>query len=880
LREAFLASLEPDVVHITSLFEGLDDDAVVSVGKYASEIPTSATLYDLIPLINKEVYLTNPVVKKWYYDRLDNLRRVDHLLSISESSRDEAIRQLGFLPDLVTNVGTAADPQFSPRKLAASHVRRVITKYQLRNRFVMYTGGIDYRKNLELLIEAYSTVPTSARSDSTLAIVCACNAVDRDRLLNLAKSCGLSSNDFVLTGFVPEEDLIALYSAATLFIFPSWHEGFGLPALEAMQCGAPVIGSNCSSLPEVIGWREAMFDPRSQEEIASVLERGLADEEFREQLRTNGERQRKKFSWDKSARAALAALEKFASKQKKYSPIPIIGRSRLKLAYVSPLPPQKSGISSYSAELLPALSRHYQIDCIVPDGFEADLDFQAEVGSFIGLQEVSKFQQTAGKYDRVLYHIGNSEFHSHMFSMLDRVPGVVVQHDFYLSGILSYLENHYGISRVWSEALYRSHGYKALADRFAAGGFMDAIWKYPSSRQTFEQSLGTIMHSKSTQDLAQKWLPDALTRRIKVIPHLRVVPEHIDKKAARARLGIGVDQFLVCTFGIMGETKLSHRLLDAWLKSELSNAAKSQLVFVGQADSGDYGRAIANRITESGCGDRVTITGWADDDTYSQYLQACDIAVQLRTRSRGETSGTILDCMAYGKPTIINAHGSAADISLEGVVMLPDEFSEGQLLASLEKLFTDPQTAQRIGEQAQAIIRDRHSPRKCAEQYAQVIEGYYCAARFSPLGIARHLKDEPVRNFSNDDYTQIAKTICSTMPPPDEAIVYVDVSAYLDRDSANLGKAVRERVMADKRRIEPVFWSDADQRFVSARRFTLDALGISPDTLPDAEPVSFVRNSSALVISPNESFEELAKSRWGAASVHFNISCEFERYGD
>src|SRR5690606_37409989 len=155
------------------------------------------------------------------------------------------------------------------------------------------------------------------------AIVCSARDEDRRRLLQLARQHGLNDADVVMTGFVPEEDLIGLYNLCKLFVFPSWHEGFGLPALEAMQCGAAVIGANISSIPEVIGWHEALFEPRSDDAIAAAIERGLDDEAYRKELIRRGNSQAKKFCWDASAHRAITAFEHFHSAQKAKTDPPV-----------------------------------------------------------------------------------------------------------------------------------------------------------------------------------------------------------------------------------------------------------------------------------------------------------------------------------------------------------------------------------------------------------------------------------------------------------------------------------------------------------------------------------------------------------------------------
>ena len=120
---------------------------------------------------------------------------------------------------------------------------------------------------------------------------------------------GISASDIVLTYYVPGDDLFCLYQTCHVYIFPSLHEGFGLPALEAMMCGAPVISSNCTSIPEVIGLDAALFDPYDKKSIANKIIEVISDENFRQRLIEHSKHQPAKFSWKKSAKIAVDALE-------------------------------------------------------------------------------------------------------------------------------------------------------------------------------------------------------------------------------------------------------------------------------------------------------------------------------------------------------------------------------------------------------------------------------------------------------------------------------------------------------------------------------------------------------------------------------------------
>jgi glycosyltransferase involved in cell wall biosynthesis len=311
IREYFIAHLKPDMVLVSSLLDGLGDNTVTSIGRISCKIPTAVILYDLIPYIHRIPYLENPIIEGCYLNKLDHLRRADLLLSISEASRQEGIRYLGVDERSVINISTAADAQFSARNITPSRWRELRERYGLKRPLVMYTGGIDHRKNVEGLICAYAGLPKDIRRQHQLALVCSIQEHDRRRLVDLAEVKGLKTHDLIITGFVPEEDLIDLYNLCTVFVFPSWHEGFGLPALEAMSCGAPVIGANTSSLPEVIGREDALFDPHDDEDITAKLSQVLTDEAFRQALAQHGLEQMRRFSWDTTAKRALSAFEQW-----------------------------------------------------------------------------------------------------------------------------------------------------------------------------------------------------------------------------------------------------------------------------------------------------------------------------------------------------------------------------------------------------------------------------------------------------------------------------------------------------------------------------------------------------------------------------------------
>lgn len=313
IREHFLQQLQPDIVLITSLFEGYLDDASTAVGAIASPFRTVVVLYDLIPWLNPDTYLSTVSSRQYYERKLQSLQKADMLLAISAHSRQEAISTLSLSPERVINISTAANACFKPCPEPESVLTTLRQRLGITRDIILYApGGFDPRKNLDGLIAAYGLLPPTLRRQHQLVIASkSSEGLDR-QLRQYSKQAGLANSELILAGHVEESELVALYTAATLFVFPSKHEGFGLPALEAMTCGAAVIGANSTSIPEVIGWDAALFDPHSPQSIMEKMAQALTDAEFRQQLRRHGQHQALQFSWDKTAQRALQALETLA----------------------------------------------------------------------------------------------------------------------------------------------------------------------------------------------------------------------------------------------------------------------------------------------------------------------------------------------------------------------------------------------------------------------------------------------------------------------------------------------------------------------------------------------------------------------------------------
>ena len=302
LREEFIHKIDPDWVLITSLFEGVEDNSVISIGEWR-EMPTAVIFYDLIPLLYPEKFLAWEPMKRWYMRKLEYLKRADLLLCISESAAREAKIYLGKEAPPLRVVSSAVSERFRPAAVRSC----VLERFGIEGAYIMLASAYEKRKNFEGLIEAYALLPRELIERYSLVLL---SRIPLEKLGRLQRRIGelRLSGRVIFTGYVSDEEMLELYRGASLFVFPSFHEGFGLPPLEAMSCAVPTIVSDRSSMPEVVGRQDMLFDPYSVEEMSQKMARVLLDESFKESIVKHGLERAAEFSWHRSAQRALAAL--------------------------------------------------------------------------------------------------------------------------------------------------------------------------------------------------------------------------------------------------------------------------------------------------------------------------------------------------------------------------------------------------------------------------------------------------------------------------------------------------------------------------------------------------------------------------------------------
>jgi glycosyltransferase involved in cell wall biosynthesis len=232
--------------------------------------------------------------------------KADRIIADSYQTKTDIIELLHIEPDKIDVIHIAADKKFKP--LAQEIYQPIITKYNLPEHYILFVGTVEPRKNLLGLIQAFELLKRNHNIQEKLVIVGA-KGWKFSPIFDWIKQHHLES-DVIFTGFIEDEDLVALYNAAKLFVMPSIYEGFGIPILEAMQCGIPVIGSNVSSIPEVMGQHGLLVDPHNREAWAQAMYTLITNEsEYNRYALLSLERSQS-FNWRKVAEQTMKVYDK------------------------------------------------------------------------------------------------------------------------------------------------------------------------------------------------------------------------------------------------------------------------------------------------------------------------------------------------------------------------------------------------------------------------------------------------------------------------------------------------------------------------------------------------------------------------------------------
>jgi glycosyltransferase involved in cell wall biosynthesis len=704
----------PRVYHIMSPFEPTPPDAMWPRWARDSRIATVVTLHDLIPLIFADQYLRDVSVRAWYMARLELIRHADVVLSVSEYTAQDAVEHLQIPAERVQVIHAGTSDHFADMYPSAAAAWAQLSRQfkGVRPGFMLYVGALEFRKNIGGLIAGFARLPAALRAQHQLVIVCAINPDQRKRLEAEASGMGVGRDQLVLTGRVTDPDLGALYRACTLFVYPSLYEGFGLPIIEAMSSGAPVAASATTTGPEVLGDLEGTFDPHDPDSIASCLAGILNSPDAIDRLRARSRRRVAEYTWRRVAERSIEGYERAVGMTARRS-----CRRARRLALVTSWPPDRSRIAGYNLQLAAELGQCVDVDVIVGNPAEV-CPTAAELG--VRVMGVRDFEQVSAlrQHDRVLYCMGNSTDHAHVYELLKHRPGAIVLHDVMMA---DFYFSYAGVT--WSddprptlaERIQEMYGPRLPPDATDGGTL------------TFERqmSLGIYM-TRELQILAEQCFVHSKAAR-EVLeydrgaldPHVRisVVPFAIPEAVAAPRGHVSSSP-LVVSLSDVNEVNDIATLINAFgqLAIDLPDA---RLVIAGPIHGEDLDR-WHRYATEHAPHANIDLLGDGGADRYADLLRTADLAAELRVMSTGDASTAVADCLASGVPTIVTDLGWARELPGDVAEKVSPGARPQQLKDRIARLLADGDRRLAMSRAALEYAR-RHSFARVAAEYLDAL---------------------------------------------------------------------------------------------------------------------------------------------------------------
>lgn len=710
------ARRRPGIYHAMSPFELTQSiDAVWPNWARDPEISTVVTLYDLIPLVFSDHYLRDGAVRAGYEARLKFVRRADHVLAISQTTAEDAMERLRIPSERVTVIDAGATEKFASMYGSAAAAWEVLAQRlaAIRPGYMLYVAGFEFRKNLERLIAAYGLLPSEVKDRHQLVVACRLLPSEAELVRTWAAQADVAHDRLVLTGYVSDFELGALYRTCALFVFASIYEGSGLPILEAMSCGAAVVASDTSTGPEILGDRDGTFDPYDVQAIARCLHETVDSPELLAQLAERSRLRAAHYTWRHVAERSLQAYERVAQAR-----TPRRFPRRPRIALISPWPPEQSGVADYSFRLARALGEHADVDVVVGERLERYAPPQ-ERG--VRLVEASAFRvaERLRRHDRVLFCMGNSAFHRHVYELLRERPGAVVAHDVRFTGFyrwFSELEqpgDPAGRARERIEALYGSrlpasaieHGMPSWDDQAKLGIYM--------TRELQQYAEDLFVHSRHARDVLELDR-GPLDRAVPV----SVLPFAMPDLSGREHRPVGADPS-IASFGVVSEVKGLATLIAAvaLLAAERPNL---RLTIGGPGEPAELQR-WRDFAGEVAAGVEVVVTGHLPAGDYARLMREVDVAVQLRTLSNGEASAAVADCLAAGLPTVVNDLAWTSELPADAVAHVPPDCTPGDLATCLERLLASEPLRRELSAGAHRFAAAFGFP-AVAEEYMQALE--------------------------------------------------------------------------------------------------------------------------------------------------------------
>ena len=738
-----------DIFYITSPFETA---FTLYKKEWFEGVKTITTVYDIIPYIMKEKYLSDKNNFNCYMKCVNNLRWSDELFVISESVKTDLVKYLNFSPDNIKVIWGAVDERYRVVDISDSEKALLLDKFGITKPFVMCTGGEDGRKNLDGLIRAYSLMPENIKRSYQLVVVCKLSENGMKNLKSVAESSHVA-NDVIFTNFVSDEELLKFYNLASLMAFPSKYEGFGLPIVEAWACGTPVLTADNSSLKEIGGDAVILVNADSDKSIADGMSHMLSDEKILSEYTEKGVKRLELYRWDNVSKNIISLINNIQTKKTSLSK-----PERLKIAFFTPLPPIQSGISDYSEDIINELCFYCDIDVFIEETYNATPVFPPNVVIY----SHKAYPSRRSRYADTVFQVGNSEYHFYMYQYIKQFHGTVVLHDYNLHGAFHCLALSKGKGNY---LLYRNMIDTDLpadiADNYIQslknGSALPDLYNMELNSYITDSADRIIVHSNYAK---KKLLMKNIERNVTVIPLYAKILMPADSRILKQKNGFSADTVIISAFGGIHETKRIIPLLKSFSRLEKENK-NVHLMLVGKP-SEDIKQELEQTINSENLNNSVTVTGYINLDKFNEYIDMTDICVNLRYPYNGETSGSLMRILAKGKCVVVNDIGSFSEIPDNACVKLPSVENMGESRESetiyniLKQLTENEKERSETGLNARKFAQEELDIKSVAEKYYNVISSPKSVCPVTEKLIETLRND---RNMPASDIKEISETL-------------------------------------------------------------------------------------------------------------------------
>ena len=691
-----------------------------------------STFYDAIPFLFRKQFLTDEIYAKHYDRTLGLVRRSTRVLAISDAAAGDAV-SVGVPAERIDRAYPMVDAVFRPMadRLVAKLLLTMEPAVRVPDRFLFTVTYPQYTKNLDTLLQAYAALPPALRREYPLVICCPLTDHARHVIGTVARETGITQ-DLVLTGTVTDLQLCALYNRAAALVYPSRYEGFGMPIVEAMTCGTPVITTTASSMPEAAGQAAILVDPEDPaaftEAIAGLLMDPVA---AADSMREAGFAQAGRFDAGQLARSTLASYQRAAG-----APAEAVVR-RPRIALWTPLPPLQTGIADYSAELLEALEERCDVEVFVDDGYLPD---DTLVGRYT-IQHSSAFGRRHAQvpFDSCVYQVGASLFHPYMAKAMQDHPGIAVLHDLVWSQVLHAYWHTRNDVPEFHRCFAASEGQAALEELLAIdpqdhGRVSEFLGRHPMLEPLVDPSLAQIVHHEVAAEELRAAHPGSDPC---VIPMGVTDPYDGDATMspllARSALNRTPAGFLVGVYGIIHPYKRLESAI-AGFAAFARERPDATLLVVGRCYDPGYQAGLEDLAAGLGVASQVEFTGRVFRNEFDAYLKAADVILNLRSPLTGSMSAVLMRAFAAGRPVVMSDRVEWRSLPSEACIRVPtDETEVADIAAALRRLGSDPVLRASMGAAARAHYEREGTIQRMAERYLDLIERTATSQRLGAL---------------------------------------------------------------------------------------------------------------------------------------------------